>query len=790
MRVRRLVFLVAVICLIGGWLFWQQAEPASAAPAPQQPVSNSDAIHVETKLVLVDTVVTDKKGDYVRDLTAKDFKVWENNKEQAITTFSFEDDSASPAKNQKRYMVLFFDNSTMDTGDQVRARQAAAQFIDANAGPNRLMAVIDFGGSVHIAQNFTADAERLKQVVGGVKGSSVSPNAAPVEVASLSAPSMPSLLGMNNPEADFGAHTVMLALRSLAKNLASVPGRKTLVMLTSGFPLTADRQSELTAVIDSCNKANVAVYPIDVRGLVVPEMTAPHSMLRHSSSESARIIPAALSYGVNYSASPAPAYSFFWVAPFVVAWADPPQHGGGGGGGGGGGHGGGGTGGGGTGGGTGSGGGGGHGGTGGTGGTGTGGSGGHGGNGGTGGTGGTGAGGLGATSLYNQPRQIVPQFPESATTNQQVLYQLADGTGGFVIINTNDLLGGLEKIAKDQSQYYVLGYKPAESQEGNCYTLRVKVDRGGTNVRSRSGYCNVRPQDLLAGNPIEKDLESHAAGEMAGNVNASMRAPFFYTSPNTARIDLVVDIPADAIKFEKVKGKQHSALNVLGIAYKPDGTVGARFSDTVNLDFDGKKEVEEFQKKPFHYENQFEVASGQYNLKVVFNSGSQSFGKLQMPVVIDPYDGKQFSLSGLALTNETHRLSEAPPSGLDGLLLDDKKPLVVSGLQIVPSATNHFKKTENVGVYLEVYAPSLLGSSPPKLVGVELRIVDSKTKEQKSTTGLINVAAAVQPGSPLIPLGLRLPIASLSPGSYQVELKGQDSAGNSTSVRSADFEVE
>jgi hypothetical protein len=158
MRVRRLVFVVAVICFASGWLMWQQPATVSAAPAPQQPAGDASAIHVETRLVLVDTVVTDKKGDYVRDLTAKDFKVWENGKEQPITTFSFEEDSASPAKNQKRYMVLFFDNSTMDMGDQVRARQAAAQFIDANAGPNRLMAVIDFGGSVHIAQNFTADA--------------------------------------------------------------------------------------------------------------------------------------------------------------------------------------------------------------------------------------------------------------------------------------------------------------------------------------------------------------------------------------------------------------------------------------------------------------------------------------------------------------------------------------------------------------------------------------------------------------------------------------------------------
>jgi len=40
----------------------------------------------------------------------------------------------------------------------------------------------------------------------------------------------------------------------------------------------------------------------------------------------------------------------------------------------------------------------------------------------------------------NQPRSIVPPFPPSATTNQQVMYALASGTGGFPILNSNDLL--------------------------------------------------------------------------------------------------------------------------------------------------------------------------------------------------------------------------------------------------------------------------------------------------------------------------------------------------------------
>ncbi len=387
---------------------------------------------------------------------------------------------------------------------------------------------------------------------------------------------------------------------------------------------------------------------------------------------------------------------------------------------------------------------------------------------------------------YNQPRQIVPQFPPSATTNQQVLYQLADGTGGFVIVNTNDLLGGLERIAKDQNQYYLLGYKPAVSAEGSCHTLKVKVERGGTNVRARSGYCNVRPADLLAGNPIEKDLETRAGGEMPGNVTALMQAPYFYTSPNTAQVHLAVEIPSAALKFEKVKGKQHAAINILGIAYRPDASIAARFSDTANIDLDDKKQVDEFQKQPFNYENQFGIASGEYKLKVVFSSGNQSFGKLEAPLSIDPYRGQEFSISSVALSNNVRRSSDVAVD-LDSQLLEDRTPLVVQGFQISPSASNRFKKTDNAAIYAEVYEPLMKNPNPPD-VAFDLKVVEPKSGEEK--LHVRNRLPKGKDGVPVIPMGLKLPVASLAPGSYRVELRAIDSVGGTSKTRTADFEVE
>ena len=487
----------------------------------------------------VDVVVTDKKGKYIQDLTTKDFKLYEDNKEQPINSFSFGADPHGAVEAQRHYIVLFFDNSSMDLSDQPRARAAAGKFIDAYAGPNRVMSVMNFGGTLRIAQNFTTDAARLKQAVSGLSTSAVSPNnSAATEAAATggaasdtpgnaSGNSLPTaglqsgIAGLGNAEGDFGAYTLLLSIRQLAKRLAAIPGRKSLVLFTAGFELSPERFSELTATIDACNKANVAVYPLDVRGLVTPMSQAPradsretwvsaqgasngwnsatqHALSAHSGSDAAGMQSwsAGLQLAAFHRSSPAMLVRSTtrqwwrrgrWRAWRQWWWWNWRL------------------------------------------------------------LGGSGGGDMAERAVevtgrhrrdmagappgvgnygnyhYNQTRQIVPPFPTSSTTNQQVMYVLASGTGGFPILNTNDLLPGLEKIAREQSEYYLLGYTPGDSPAGSCHTLKVKVERTGTNVRARSGFCNVQPSDPLAGKPIEKELETRASGPAAALKRCSGR---------------------------------------------------------------------------------------------------------------------------------------------------------------------------------------------------------------------------------------------------------------------------
>ncbi|HUB80398.1 MAG TPA: VWA domain-containing protein [Bryobacteraceae bacterium] len=739
-------------------------------------------IRTETRVVLVDSVVTDKKGNYITDLEQKDFKVYEDNKEQNITSFTFEADPKSPLNNQKRYLVLFFDNASTSFANQINARKAAEKFVDNNTGPNKFIAVANFSGTLQISQNFTNDPDRLRAVISGVRSSSVN-----------TTDNMPSLNTGNaggggpaslSPAASFGIRDVLLGIRSLAKGLQDVPGRKMVVMLTEGFPLNDELRSELTATVDACNKANVSIYPVDVRGLATPMDLGVPGMGRG---------PGHLGFLLR-GLSGLPGGSS--LASFSNSFQARGGGGGGATGGGGGGVSGGGGGGGSRGGGGAPGGGGmGSGGGGSRGGAGAPSGGAGGGRGGTGtGTGTTGSRG-GAVAPVNpmmngmnpmtNPRMIMPTFPPSATTNQEAMYMLANGTGGFVIINTNDLAGGMEKIAREQDQFYLLGYTPPETPEGSCHTLRVKVNKGGTSVRYRTGYCNVRQVDVLAGKPAETELEALAVGVSAGKLGAPLQLPFFYSSPNVARVNVAMEIPSNGFKFEKVKGKQHAEMNILGIAYRADNSVAAKFSDTLKFDYENKVEIEEFMKKPVHYEAQFDIGSGQYTFRVVFSAGGENFGKIEKPLVIEPYDGKQFAVSGMAL-GELHR--QEADAGMDAVLIEDKVPLVAVGVQAVPSGLYSFKSSDPAGMYLEIYEPGMTGENPPKLM-MAIKVTDRKSGAAKVESGTMEIGSQyIHKGNPVVPVILKLPLKDLPTGSYHLDVVCGDSTGKQMH-RSADFDV-
>jgi len=399
-----------------------------------------------------------------------------------------------------------------------------------------------------------------------------------------------------------------------------------------------------------------------------------------------------------------------------------------------------------------------------------------------------------APSSSRDPLKSNDSSDIALNSSDSIPLTLSGETGGLSFLTTNDIASYLGKVAEEQDDYYLLSYTPSvEAPEGSCHELRLKVDRSGLDVRSRKNYCTTKDADPLAGKPAGKDLETKVASGAPGNITASMQDPWFYSEPNVAQVKLALDITPPAMKFQKEKGKLHGEFDLAGAAYKPDGTVAARFSDTVNLDFDNQQQADAFLKQPYHYENQLDVAPGQYNLRMAIGSegsGAQGFGKVEMPLKVDPWNGQTLGASSIALSRHAHTNTDLT-AGLDGALLEQRsRPLIANGTEVDPTGSDVFHTGERGFFYLEAYEPLLTAAkagSPLPVVGLRIRVLDA-TGQQKQDSGIKTIDGFMRAGNPVVPIVSALPTTTLPAGKYKLEVTVMRQTGDPI-VRTADFDV-
>jgi VWFA-related protein len=656
-----------LICL-GGLGLPSLAAPGAAKekkPPAQQEAVAPGVIQAESNLVLVNVIVTDKQGHYLRDIKREEFHVFEDGKEQPITSFSHEagnqpgtagePGAITPvAAHRTEYALLFFDNASMNPDGQLYERDQAARFVEMAASPDRKMAVINFDGFPHLDQNFTSDRDLLLKAVKQIK-------LAPTRMDSENHGDRRTTERWRQQESALDVQYLLQALRDVARTLGTAPGRKTLIFLSAGIPVTPEAQRDFQYTVDALNKANVGVYAIDALGLEGPSLAS--ASVGHTSR-------------------------------------------------------------------------------------------------------------LPTGSIENPP-------PPG-------LYPLASQTGGFAYINKNDLQAAMERAFQDMKEYYILAYnQPNPVHDGRYHKIRAKVDRPGVEIRMREGYFDTKKRDFLAGKPTGSALEAQATSSAAGEIPVALSAPYFYERPGVARVNLSLSVPGSAVTFKRHGDVLNSQLNVLGIATRADGWVAARFSDTVDLSYpkDQKREVAS---TPVEYRNTFKIVPGEYMLRVVLTAGSEEFGKYVTPLNIDPFAGKQLTLSGPAFGE---RVEPCPTDSAEADLasIEGSVPLVVNGMQLIPASSNRFKQSRHAMVYVEAYDP-LLAQEKMGLV-ISFSLFDRAGARIYSSPP-IPIDRNIHPGRSLVPAIFALPMDNPPPGDYRIEIQARDSAGSISPVCVGFFSVE
>jgi len=388
-----------------------------------------------------------------------------------------------------------------------------------------------------------------------------------------------------------------------------------------------------------------------------------------------------------------------------------------------------------------------------------------------------------------------PQGDSPIITDNLGQYRETTGIGGgtWAIPLWENSLPGRHAIEGPPIPGYVLGYPAQTSTDGSCHQVTVTVDRPNSLIFFRNGYCDARhsPADPLKGTKLGKQIQAELQATKDSEITISLAAIPLLTNAGTTRVRIVLDYSSTFVVGKCTKPK---IVGIRRVMDRNDGTPAITFSDLgkrsyghtfANGDawmmlgegFSGPCRLF----APIRYETQMEVPPGKYQLRVgLMDEGK--FGKAQVPVSVGDYQGTQLEISGIVLAKrfrESNR--QEPATELPGVIT----PLVAKGIQVTPSADTHFKKSEPFYFYFQVYEPQPSGAAELK-VEAHLRIVDATTSKLMTELDP-DVAYYRTPGSPLFPILGTIDVGALPTGSYQLQLRATDSAGNATPWRTASF---
>ncbi len=165
---------------------------------------------------------------------------------------------------------------------------------------------------------------------------------------------------------------------------------------------------------------------------------------------------------------------------------------------------------------------------------------------------------------------------------QAGLQYLAEETGGFSIINNNDLAGGVRKVLEDQS-YYLIGYEPDsdtfDPAKRRYNKFEIKVRRSDVNVRYRSGFFNVANENIAKVKPAaasltpQQRLQTAISSPFAAN-DIALRLNLLFANDvqNGSYIKTLLHLDAKDLKFTEGPDKSHKAsFEVLVTSFGDNG---------------------------------------------------------------------------------------------------------------------------------------------------------------------------------------------------------------------------
>ncbi|HEX6184717.1 MAG TPA: VWA domain-containing protein [Pyrinomonadaceae bacterium] len=308
---RKVLATLLSACVLSAGAAAQTGAPGAQRP---QPAEDEEVVRITSQLVQTDVVVTDRNDRIVTDLKLNDFELYDNGKRQDLRFMEFvsvdsptrrtegvkpeslraeNDPALNPtARDVRRIVAFVVDDLTIPHADLVTVRQAISNFVENQMAEGDLVAIVRTVGGKGLLQQFTSDKALLRRAIAQLN-IVTNPFAAfdqpdTGRVTTVPAPlgggtgaledmGSPDLSSPNDDTTRYSRGLIALGVAdSVIDSLRGLPGRKSMVLFSSGIPIfefgsTGNLYTSISTILqrvtDHAVRAGVVVNTVDPRGL-------------------------------------------------------------------------------------------------------------------------------------------------------------------------------------------------------------------------------------------------------------------------------------------------------------------------------------------------------------------------------------------------------------------------------------------------------------------------------------------------------------------------------------------
>jgi VWFA-related protein len=322
---------------------------------------------------------------------------------------------------------------------------------------------------------------------------------------------------------------------------------------------------------------------------------------------------------------------------------------------------------------------------------------------------------------------------------------LSENTGGRVFTNTNAPWEGVPQVFRENSSYYLLGFRPTNgTQDGRFHRITVKVSRPGLEVRTRAGYYAARPEQPAkpSTRPTPTEIERALSnGLPTGDIPLSLSA---VAAPVTGRKDPAVAVVAGLSAVDHAPEVERMEMTAAAFTdtWKSAGTV-TQTIEVATGGFDSRRAMTDVPLR-------LDLKPGRYEIRLAVHSAATGrtgsvYASLTVP---------DFAKAGLALSDVQMVRNDGGSSDPAATALSLPWPAGVT-------TRRAFRQDEAVSAVVRV---SQIGTRRPGVVTIAMIIQDRDGAEVSRDTRELPVELFAT--NRIVEHRATLPLARLQPGEY------------------------